>query len=260
MRPGPRGRWVAGVAAGLAAVVVVTLLQRSALESPPAAAPSPSAGTAPLPELVVPPPASLPPLPSTGTTTGPGFLDPVALWELFARTDTEVARIQPRLARVTRTAVPPLQSTGPVSFLVTADRALIRPLAFVPGFEVPDEAFDDRVFAGEVEDPLVVFEPAACLDYDDTGDAEPASRGLKIARHGPAVEDLVVLRRPGDTLRTAGIIEMNMRIDDLHRRAGCPGWRPCLTSSQNCSAEKLPSACSGSNLCTHLRTTMDGFA
>jgi hypothetical protein len=91
-----------------------------------------------LPELVLPPSASLPPLPTTGATTEPGFLDPVARWELFARTDTEVARIQPRLARVTRTAVPPLQSTGPVSFLVTADRALIRPLDLVPGVEVPD--------------------------------------------------------------------------------------------------------------------------
>jgi hypothetical protein len=137
---GPGGRWVAGVAAGLVAVVVVTLLQRSALESPPAAGPSPSAETAvaPLPELVVPPPASLPPLPSTGTTTGPGFLDPVARWELFARTDTEVARIQPGLARVTRTAMPRLRSTGAVSFLATANRALIRPLDYVPGFEVPD--------------------------------------------------------------------------------------------------------------------------
>jgi hypothetical protein len=139
-RLGPRGRWVAGVAAGLAAVVAVTLLQRNAPESSPVAAPSPSAETAAAvqPESVVPPPASLPPLPSTGSTTWPGFLDPVARWELFARTDTEVDRIQPRLARVTRTAVPPLGSTGPVSFLVAADRALIRPLDLVPGIEVPD--------------------------------------------------------------------------------------------------------------------------
>jgi hypothetical protein len=131
---------VAGVAAGLAAVVAVTLLQRSAPGSVPVAGPSPAAetGGAPLPELVVPPPASLPPLPSTGTTTGPGFLDPVARWELFARTDSEVVRIQPSSALVTRTAVPPLRSTGPVSFLVTADRALIRPLDYVPGLEVPD--------------------------------------------------------------------------------------------------------------------------
>lgn len=139
-RLGPRGRWVAGVAAALAAVVAVTLLQRGAPGSPPAAAPSPSAQTAvaPLPELAVPPPASPAPLPSSGTMTEPGYLDPVARWELFARTDTEVARIQPGLARVTRTAVPLLRSSGPVSFLVTADGALIRPLDYVPGFEVPD--------------------------------------------------------------------------------------------------------------------------
>jgi hypothetical protein len=88
----------------------------------------------------LPPPPTVPPspLPSTGTITGPGFFDPVAQWELFARTDAEVDRIQPRLARVTRTAVPRLMSTGPVSFLVTADRALIRPLDVVPGFELRD--------------------------------------------------------------------------------------------------------------------------
>ena len=131
---------VAGFAAALAAVVVVTLLQRSAPTSRSAAAPSPSAEAAAAPPgPAVPPPPSLPRLPSTGTTTGPGgFLDPVAQWELFARADTELARIQPRLAQVTRTAVPLLGTTGPVSFLVTADGALIRPLDVVPGVEVPD--------------------------------------------------------------------------------------------------------------------------
>jgi hypothetical protein len=136
-RLGRRGRWAAGVAAGLAAVLALTQLQRNA-PAPPAAAVSPPAQTeaaVPLPE---PAPASPLPLPSTGSVTGPGFLDPVARWELFARTDTEVDRIQPRLARVTRTAVPALRSTGSVSFLVTPDRVLIRPLDFVAGFEVPD--------------------------------------------------------------------------------------------------------------------------
>jgi hypothetical protein len=135
-RLGPRGRWVTGIAAGIAAAVALTLLQRNA-PAPPVAAPSPSAaevGT-PLPEPAPVPAASLP---RSGSMTGPGFLDPAARWELFARTDTEVDRIQPRLARVTRTAVPRLLSSGPVSFLVTPDRALIRPLDFVPGVELRD--------------------------------------------------------------------------------------------------------------------------
>lgn len=135
-RLGPRGRWAAGVAGALAAVAVVGLLQRNA-PAPPVAAPSPTAEITEAPE---PEPAVLaPPLPSsTGSVTGPGFLDPAARWELFARTDTEIDRIQPRLARVTRTAVPRLLSSGPVSFLVTPDRALIRPLDFVPGVDLRD--------------------------------------------------------------------------------------------------------------------------
>ena len=135
-RVGPRGRWAAGVAGALAAVVVVGLLQRNT-PSPPVASPSPTAELTGTPE---PEPAVLaPPLPSsTGSVTGPGFLDPAARWELFARTDTEIDRIQPRLAKVTRTAVPRLLSTGPVSFVVTSDRALIRPLDVVPGVDLRD--------------------------------------------------------------------------------------------------------------------------
>lgn len=138
MRPprlGPRGRWAAGIGGTLAAVIVVSLLQRGAVD-PPAAAPSAAAEiTTPAPEPAV----LAPPLPSSsGSVSGPGFLDPVARWELFARTDTEIDRIQPRVATVTRTAVPPVLSTGPVSFVVTADRALIRPLDFVPGVDLRD--------------------------------------------------------------------------------------------------------------------------
>lgn len=124
------------IGGALAAVLAVTLLQRNAVD-PPVAAPSPAA------EITAPPPPEpavlAPPLPSSsGSVTGPGFLDPAARWELFARTDTEIDRIEPRLARVTRTAVPRLLSTGPVSFVVTADRALIRPLDFVPGVDLRD--------------------------------------------------------------------------------------------------------------------------
>ncbi|HST63696.1 MAG TPA: hypothetical protein VLM05_00790, partial [Mycobacteriales bacterium] len=139
---GPRSRLAAGVAGALAAVLAVVLLQRGVTDPPVAAPPSPSdeaiLGT-PVPEPAVPPalpPAS--PLPRSGTATIPGFLDPVARWELFARTDTEIDRIRPRLGRVTRTAVPGLLSTGPVSFVVTPDRALIRPLDVVPGVDLRD--------------------------------------------------------------------------------------------------------------------------
>jgi hypothetical protein len=113
---------------------VVALLQRN-VGTPPVAAPSPTVEITETPE---PEPAVLVPAVPAGSLTTAGFLDPAAQWELFARTDTEIDRIQPRVARVTRTAVPRLLSGSPVSFVVTPDRALIRPLDVVPGVELSD--------------------------------------------------------------------------------------------------------------------------
>ncbi|MGH8963684.1 MAG: hypothetical protein ACRDWT_21240 [Jatrophihabitantaceae bacterium] len=60
-------------------------------------------------------------------------------WELFARGDGDLVRIEPALGRVWRTPVPTLQSSGPVSFVVGADQAIIRPLDYVPGYVIQDE-------------------------------------------------------------------------------------------------------------------------
>jgi hypothetical protein len=59
-------------------------------------------------------------------------------WELFARGDDLVVRIQPALGRVTQTPLPSLRSDGPVAFLALRDRVLIRPLDLVPGYQVRD--------------------------------------------------------------------------------------------------------------------------
>ena len=73
-------------------------------------------------------------------TTGlrPHLLGVTASWELFGRGDDVVVRIQPALGRLTQTQLPYLQSTGPVTFLALRDRALIRPLDVVPGYQVRD--------------------------------------------------------------------------------------------------------------------------
>lgn len=75
---------------------------------------------------------------STVTEVGHPLLDTAAGWELFARGDNSVVRIQPALGRVSRTPVPLLNSSGPVSFIVGRDRVLIRPLDYVRGYLVPD--------------------------------------------------------------------------------------------------------------------------
>ena len=59
-------------------------------------------------------------------------------WELFAQGPGVMVRVELAAGRVTRTLVPQLISSGPVSFVVGPDRAIIRPLDFVPGYEVRD--------------------------------------------------------------------------------------------------------------------------
>lgn len=62
-------------------------------------------------------------------------------WELFGTGPgvLVLVRIQWAVGRVTRTAIPALQSTGPVFFVVGPHQAIIRPLDFVPGYLVADD-------------------------------------------------------------------------------------------------------------------------
>ena len=72
------------------------------------------------------------------TELGHPLLGVAGGWELFGRGDGQLVRIELARGRVTMTAVPVLLSTGPVSFVVTADRALVRSIDRVPGYVVPD--------------------------------------------------------------------------------------------------------------------------
>ena len=58
--------------------------------------------------------------------------------DLYVRTATAVVRVQLSRGRVTSTALPTLESTGPVSFVPLVSGVLVRPLDFVPGYFVPD--------------------------------------------------------------------------------------------------------------------------
>jgi hypothetical protein len=72
------------------------------------------------------------------TGAGHRLLGVTAGWELFGRGPRQVVRIQLADGRLTRTAVPPVQSTGPVFFVVGPGQVIIRPLDSVPGYLVPD--------------------------------------------------------------------------------------------------------------------------
>jgi len=120
--------------AGLVAVVVVATIEHGRVPSDP--------------PKRTPPPAVRSSAPGTSTTApvtpvvvsemGHRLLGVTAGWELFGRGPGEVVRLQLALGRITRTTVPSLQSTGPVSFVVGPDEVMIRPWDLVPGYLVPD--------------------------------------------------------------------------------------------------------------------------
>jgi hypothetical protein len=81
----------------------------------------------------------------------------------LARTTDEVVRIQLRAGSITRTAIPGLDSGGPVSFVVGAHAVIILPIDVVPGYFVAD---------GEVAQPV-----SGRLDKADGGYAFPGPDG-----------------------------------------------------------------------------------
>jgi len=104
-------------------------------------APTPSQSTPSQSTPSTPQTSSTPPLPAGQqvlVTEGRPLLGVTAGWELFGRGDGVLVRIQPAAGRITRTAIPALQSGGPVYLVAGTDRVVIRPLDNVPGYVVPD--------------------------------------------------------------------------------------------------------------------------
>lgn len=76
--------------------------------------------------------------PARTGAAAPRLLGVRAGWELFGYAPGRVVRIQFAAGRITQTAVPPVLSGGPVTFVVGPHEAIIRPLDLVPGYLVPD--------------------------------------------------------------------------------------------------------------------------
>jgi hypothetical protein len=123
-RPPLSRRWLilAGVIAVAVAAVVVALTRHG----------SPAHHAAPRPAPVPTGP------PVTVIHTGHSLLGTTSSENLLGYGPGEVVRIQFAAGRLTRTSLPALESTGPVSFLVGPHQVIIRPLDRVPGYLIPD--------------------------------------------------------------------------------------------------------------------------
>lgn len=89
--------------------------------------------------------------------TGHRLLGVTAQWQVFGYGPNQVIQIQPARGRITRTAVPPLQSNGPVFFVAGPGQVIIRPLDFVPGYLVPD-GHPARILSGALSNGGIAIE------------------------------------------------------------------------------------------------------
>jgi hypothetical protein len=127
------------VVAALVAVVIRTSHHETPRPraTPPAAIISPTLGDVDTARPTSPAPAI--------TQVRPGLLGITVGWELFGRGPNGVTRIEFARGRLTTTEVPPLASSGPVSFAVGRDWVVIRPLDNVLGYIVRDGAVAQRL-------------------------------------------------------------------------------------------------------------------
>lgn len=72
------------------------------------------------------------------TDIGRRILGIRAGWELFGLDGSGVVAVQFSRGQIARTALPPDETSSPVSFIVDSDKVIIRPLDNVPGYVVPD--------------------------------------------------------------------------------------------------------------------------
>ncbi len=73
------------------------------------------------------------------TSAGHRLLGVRAGWQLFVRGPDELVRIQLAQGRITRTYVPPLETSSPaIAFVIGAHETVVRPADVVPGYVVPD--------------------------------------------------------------------------------------------------------------------------
>jgi hypothetical protein len=111
--------------------------------------------------------------------------------DLYVRTATAVVRVQLSRGRVTSTALPLLQSTGPVSFVPVPSGVLVRPLDFVPGYLVPD-AGPAFLLSGPLANGPALPGPQLGQLWvtDNSGGSTSASQLVLLAADGSKVDSL----------------------------------------------------------------------
>jgi hypothetical protein len=137
----PRRRWAGRFPLLIALVLVAAFVAYQVHRSNLVAAPAPStpATTSAPPSTPAAAPASASTVPApVASDVGHALLGATSGWELIGLGAEGVVRIQPAAGRITRTPLPPLNTTGPVSLVAGPNWTMVRPLDSVVGYLVPD--------------------------------------------------------------------------------------------------------------------------
>jgi len=85
-------------------------------------------------------------------------------------------------------------------------------------FEIANRSNDDGIFGGDIQNPLVVFQPWTGFYLDCAYYAEGRRDFAVPVRHCRLIQDCIALVWPRNSLRARRVEQMNMRIYD---RYGC---------------------------------------
>lgn len=134
-----RSRWLPLVLAALITVVFIIVADQGSepLVNPIPTPPPTTTTTTTTAVRITPPPTTNPTNPVVREVNR-GLLGVRAGWEVFAYSLGELIRIELARGRVTRTPLPVVDSSEPISLVIGSDRAVIRPLDGIAGFVVPD--------------------------------------------------------------------------------------------------------------------------
>lgn len=169
-RPFPARLKIGMVLAVLALLAFVVTTQR-ARQSSIRAVPGPAQRTSTvLDPTAAPSTIDAPPPPVSLITLGHPVLGVTEGWELYGRAPGMLVRIQLARGLITRTVVPGLLSSGPVSFVASADGAIVRPIDRVPGYRVTNDRWPDPIALAPGSGGPVFPGPSPSTVWMQTGD------------------------------------------------------------------------------------------
>lgn len=173
-RPLP-GRLKIGMVLAVLALLALVVTTQRARQSSTRAVPGPAQRTSTvLDPTAAPGTTDAPPPPVSLITLGHPVLGVTEGWELYGRAPGTLVRIQLARGLITRTAVPDLLSTGPVSFVASADGAIVRPIDRVPGYRVADNRWPDPIaLAPGSGGPVFPGPPPNTVWMQTGGDVDP---------------------------------------------------------------------------------------